>query len=123
MIAALIAALIAAVQTSAAKDSWVAKQKDNDAELEAAALAYESALGGSVVDQSWKDFRANCTKWLKFRDAHEAATGSSEIASNTTEIATPADASAHVLGQMGDSVSELARLPADLRTRVETFTC
>ena len=56
------------------------------------------------------------------RGVQEAAMGSSEIASNITGVATSADASAHVLGQMGDSVSELARLSADLRTRVETFT-
>jgi methyl-accepting chemotaxis protein len=56
------------------------------------------------------------------RGVQEAAMGSSEIASNITGVATSADASAHVLSQMGDSVSELARLSADLRTRVETFT-
>jgi methyl-accepting chemotaxis protein len=56
------------------------------------------------------------------RGVQEAAMGSSEIASNITGVATSADASAHVLVQMGDSVSELARLSADLRTRVETFT-
>ncbi|PVU84189.1 methyl-accepting chemotaxis protein [Cellulomonas sp. WB94] len=56
------------------------------------------------------------------RGVQEAAMGSSEIASNITGVATSADASAHVLGQMGDSVTELARLSADLRTRVETFT-
>ena len=56
------------------------------------------------------------------RGVAEAAMGSSEIASNITGVATSADASAHVLGQMGDSVSELARLSADLRTRVEAFT-
>jgi methyl-accepting chemotaxis protein len=56
------------------------------------------------------------------RGVQEAAMGSSEIASNITGVATSADASAHVLGQMGDSVSELARLSADLRARVETFT-
>jgi methyl-accepting chemotaxis protein len=55
------------------------------------------------------------------RGVQEAAMGSSEIASNITGVATSADASAHVLGQMGDSVSELARLSADLRTRVDAF--
>jgi methyl-accepting chemotaxis protein len=56
------------------------------------------------------------------RGVQEAAMGSSEIASNITGVATSADASAHVLSQMGDSVSELARLSADLRTRVAAFT-
>ncbi|HZL02287.1 MAG TPA: methyl-accepting chemotaxis protein, partial [Cellulomonas sp.] len=56
------------------------------------------------------------------RGVQEAAMGSSEIASNITGVATSADASAHVLSQMGDSVSELARLSADLRTRMAAFT-
>src|SRR5659263_177222 len=56
------------------------------------------------------------------RGVQEAAMGSSEIASNITGVATSADASANVLSQMGDSVSELARLSADLRTRMAAFT-
>jgi methyl-accepting chemotaxis protein len=56
------------------------------------------------------------------RGVQEAATGSSEIAGNITGVASAADSSAHVLGQMGDSVAELARLSADLRTRVDAFT-
>jgi hypothetical protein len=56
------------------------------------------------------------------RGVQEAATGSSEIAGNITGVASSADSSAQVLGQMGDSVAELARLSADLRTRVDTFT-
>ncbi|HEX5333925.1 MAG TPA: methyl-accepting chemotaxis protein, partial [Cellulomonas sp.] len=73
--ARMIAAQIAAVQTSEAKDSWVAKQKDNDAELEAAAQAYESAMGGVAVTQDWKDFRANYAKWLSFRNAQLVPAG------------------------------------------------
>jgi methyl-accepting chemotaxis protein len=56
------------------------------------------------------------------RGVQEAAMGSSEIALNITGVATSADTSAHVLSQMGDSVSELARLSADLRAKVSTFT-
>jgi methyl-accepting chemotaxis protein len=56
------------------------------------------------------------------RGVQEAAMGSSEIALNITGVATSADTSAHVLSQMGDSVSELARLSADLRAKVATFT-
>jgi methyl-accepting chemotaxis protein len=56
------------------------------------------------------------------RGVQEAALGSSEIAGNITGVATSADASAHVLGQMGDAVSELARMGADLRVRVGAFT-
>ncbi|NMM16994.1 MAG: hypothetical protein HHJ14_07575 [Cellulomonas sp.] len=64
----------------------------------------------AVQTSAANDFPASYTTWRKFRDAQEAATGSSEIASNITEVATSADASAHLPGQMGDSVSELAGL-------------
>jgi methyl-accepting chemotaxis protein len=56
------------------------------------------------------------------RGVQEAAMGSSEIALNITGVATAADTSAHVLEQMGDSVSELARLSVSLRASVATFT-
>lgn len=56
------------------------------------------------------------------RGVQEAALGSSEIAGNITGVATSVDASAQVLGQMGDAVSELARMGADLRVRVGAFT-
>ena len=48
--------------------------------------------------------------------------GSREIASTITGVATSADTSARVLGRMGDSVSEPARLSADLRAAVAAFT-
>ncbi|CAL8969986.1 hypothetical protein CELL_00657 [Cellulomonas sp. T2.31MG-18] len=56
------------------------------------------------------------------RGVTEAATGSGEIAQNITAVASAASTSSQVLGQMGDSVAELARLSADLRTRVAAFT-
>ena len=56
------------------------------------------------------------------RGVAEAAAGSGEIAVNITGVASAADASAQVLGQMGDAVTELARLSTDLRTRMNTFT-
>ncbi|WP_263729455.1 methyl-accepting chemotaxis protein [Cellulomonas sp. SG140] len=56
------------------------------------------------------------------RGVTEAATGSGEIAQNITSVASAASTSSQVLGQMGDSVAELARLSADLRTRVAAFT-
>ena len=56
------------------------------------------------------------------RGVAEAAAGSGEIAVNITGVASAADSSAHVLGQMGDAVTELARLSTDLRTRMSTFT-
>ena len=56
------------------------------------------------------------------RGVTEAATGSGEIAQNITSVASAASTSSQVLGRMGDSVAELARLSADLRTRVAAFT-
>ena len=56
------------------------------------------------------------------RGVQEAAAGSGEIAVNITGVASAADSSAQVLGQMGDAVTELARLSTDLRTRMATFT-
>ena len=56
------------------------------------------------------------------RGVQEAATGSSEIALNITAVATSADTSAQVLRQMDDAVVELARMSADLRATVATFT-
>ncbi|WP_273653613.1 methyl-accepting chemotaxis protein [Cellulomonas fimi] len=56
------------------------------------------------------------------RGVAEAATGSGEIAANITGVATSAATSSQVLTQMGDSVTELARMSADLRERVSMFT-
>jgi len=56
------------------------------------------------------------------RGVAEAATGSSEIATNITGVATASATSSDVVGQMGASVAELARMSADLRARVASFT-
>ncbi|ROS21737.1 hypothetical protein EDF34_3495, partial [Cellulomonas sp. PhB150] len=56
------------------------------------------------------------------RGVAEAATGSGEIATNITGVATATATSSDVIGQMGASVSELARMSAELRTRVAAFT-
>jgi len=56
------------------------------------------------------------------RSVAEAATGSSEIATTITGVATAAAGSTQTLGQMGDSIGELARLSEDLRGRVARFT-
>jgi methyl-accepting chemotaxis protein len=56
------------------------------------------------------------------RGVVEAATGSGEIAANITGVATSAASSSQVLAQMGGSVTELARMSADLRERVSAFT-
>jgi methyl-accepting chemotaxis protein len=55
------------------------------------------------------------------RSVAEAATGSGEIATNITGVATAAAGSSSTLGQMGDAIGELARLSEDLRGRVSRF--
>ncbi|WP_230684863.1 methyl-accepting chemotaxis protein [Cellulomonas sp. JZ18] len=56
------------------------------------------------------------------RGVVEAATGSGEIAENITGVATSAQSSSQVVGQMTSSVSELARMSDELRRRVAAFT-
>ena len=56
------------------------------------------------------------------RGVQDAATGSGEIARNVGGVATSADSSYQVVGQMGDAVAELARLSAGLRERIAAFT-
>ena len=56
------------------------------------------------------------------RGVGEAATGSGEIASNITGVASSAQEASVTLGQMGVSVAELARLSEDLRGRMAAFT-
>ncbi len=55
------------------------------------------------------------------RSVAEAASGSGEIALNITGVASAAGTSSRVLGEMGGSVDDLARLSADLRARVAQF--
>ncbi|MBU4213187.1 MAG: methyl-accepting chemotaxis protein, partial [Actinobacteria bacterium] len=76
---------------------------------------YQTTIASAVEEQT-------ATTQEMSRGVQEAATGSSEIAMNITGVASGAESSALVLGQMGESVAELARLSADLRTRVATFT-
>jgi methyl-accepting chemotaxis protein len=56
------------------------------------------------------------------RGVQEAASGSTEIASNITGVATAASTTTEVLEQMEVSISGLAQMSADLRTQVATFT-
>ena len=55
------------------------------------------------------------------RGVAEAATGSGEIAVNIHGVAAASATSSQVLGQMGESVDELARLSTDLRGKVTAF--
>jgi methyl-accepting chemotaxis protein len=52
----------------------------------------------------------------------EAATGSGEIATNITGVASAASTSAQTLNQMGEAIGELARTSEDLRAKVSRFT-
>ncbi len=56
------------------------------------------------------------------RSVTEAATGSGEIASNITGVATAAASTTEVLGQLNGAADELARMSADLQARVAQFT-
>jgi methyl-accepting chemotaxis protein len=56
------------------------------------------------------------------RGVQEAASGSTEIASNITGVATAASTTTEVLAQMEASIGELAQMSAELRTQVATFT-
>jgi methyl-accepting chemotaxis protein len=56
------------------------------------------------------------------RSVAEAATGSGEIATNITGVASAATQSSQTLNQMGSAIGELARLSEDLRGRVARFT-
>ena len=75
---------------------------------------YQLTIASAVEEQT-------ATTSEMSRGVQEAALGSSEIALNITGVARSADSSAQILGQMGDSVSELALLSADLRAKVATF--
>ncbi|WP_246012961.1 methyl-accepting chemotaxis protein, partial [Cellulomonas biazotea] len=76
---------------------------------------YQMTIASAVEEQT-------ATTNEMSRGVVEAATGSGEIARNITGVATSAAVANDVLGQMGSSVAELARMSADLRTRVEAFT-
>jgi methyl-accepting chemotaxis protein len=52
----------------------------------------------------------------------EAATGTTEIATNITGVSTAADSTTQAMGQTRTAVDELSRMAADLRTNVGRFT-
>jgi methyl-accepting chemotaxis protein len=76
---------------------------------------YQLTIATSVEEQT-------ATTNEMSRGVAEAATGSGDIALNISGVASSAVSSSETLAQMGDSVNELARLSADLRTRVSAFT-
>ncbi|WP_454051005.1 methyl-accepting chemotaxis protein [Cellulomonas sp. Marseille-Q8402] len=76
---------------------------------------YQLTIASAVEEQT-------ATTTEMSRSVAEAATGSGEIANNITGVASAAAGSSQTLGQMGDSIGELARLSEDLRGRVARFT-
>ncbi len=56
------------------------------------------------------------------RGVGDAASGSGKIAANIVGVASSAESNAVVVGQMGAAVDDLARMSAELRTRVAAFT-
>ncbi|MBX9245154.1 methyl-accepting chemotaxis protein [Actinotalea ferrariae] len=76
---------------------------------------YQTTIASAVEEQ-------HATASEMSRGVAEAATGSGEIAVNITGVATASAGSSHVLTQLQVSVAELARMAAELRTRVAAFT-
>ncbi|WP_127131235.1 methyl-accepting chemotaxis protein [Georgenia sp. SYP-B2076] len=76
---------------------------------------YELTIASAVEEQT-------VTTNEMSRGVSEAATGSEEIAGNITGVAEATAAASDVLGQMGESVTELARMSESLRLRVNRFT-
>ncbi|MDT0164155.1 methyl-accepting chemotaxis protein [Actinotalea sp. AC32] len=76
---------------------------------------YQLTIASAVEEQT-------ATTTEMSRGVAEAATGSGEIATNMTAVATAASTSSEVVGQLEASVVDLARMSADLRTRVSAFT-
>ena len=56
------------------------------------------------------------------RSVQEAASGTTEIASNITGVSTAAESTTQALTQTRTAVDELSRMAADLRSTVATFT-
>ncbi|RMI06990.1 methyl-accepting chemotaxis protein [Cellulomonas triticagri] len=76
---------------------------------------YQLTIASAVEEQT-------ATTTEMSRSVAEAATGSGEIATNITGVASATATSSQTLGQMGDSIGELARMSEDLRGRVARFT-
>ncbi|KGM11358.1 methyl-accepting chemotaxis protein [Cellulomonas bogoriensis] len=76
---------------------------------------YQLTIASAVEEQT-------ATTGEMSRGVGEAATGSGEIAQNITGVAAATATSSEVLTQLGASIDELARMSADLRGKVSTFT-
>jgi len=76
---------------------------------------YQLTIASAVEEQT-------ATTTEMSRSVAEAATGSGEIATNITGVASATATSSQTLGQMGDSIGELARMSEELRGRVSRFS-
>ena len=56
------------------------------------------------------------------RNVAEASTGSGEIATNISTVASAADTTTQAVSQTRSAIDELSRMAADLRTEVGRFT-
>ncbi|QTE29937.1 methyl-accepting chemotaxis protein [Pengzhenrongella sicca] len=81
----------------------------------AAVNDYQLTIASAVEEQT-------ATTNEMSRSVTEAAAGAGEIALNITGVASSTAGASEIMGQMGASVDELARMSADLRTRVAAFT-
>ncbi len=75
---------------------------------------YQLTIASAVEEQT-------ATTTEMSRGVNEAATGSSEIASTITGVATAAGATTEVVAQMETATRELAAMAEDLRGRIATF--
>ncbi|NYD87278.1 methyl-accepting chemotaxis protein [Cellulomonas oligotrophica] len=75
---------------------------------------YQMTIASAVEEQT-------ATTNEMSRSVGEAATGSGEIATNIVGVASAAQSSTHTLEQMGDNVTELARLAERLREGLSAF--
>jgi methyl-accepting chemotaxis protein len=76
---------------------------------------YQLTIASAVEEQT-------ATTHEVSRSVADAATGSVEIATNIAGVASGAASASEVLGQMGTSVADLARMSVDLRERIAVFT-
>jgi methyl-accepting chemotaxis protein len=116
-------------ESARAAEDIAARIATNQAETTSAVRAIEgiAALIGSVNDYGLTIASAveeqTATTNEMSRSVTEAAAGSGEIAANITGVAEAAAASSGIVVGMSDSVTELARMSADLRERVARFVC
>ncbi len=117
-----------AQESAKAAEEIAARIADNQAQTENAVAAIDSI---AQIITSINDFQMTIASAVEeqtattgemSRGVNEAAVGSDEIASTIGGVATAASSASEVLMQMGTSTQELARMAAELRTRVAAFT-